>query len=377
MHTNVLIITATMKKGGAERVISLLLKEWCKNKKIKIFLILMENGIEYDIPSSITPLVLSDLNKTNLRKFLELPLVSWRVAKFIRDNSIDLAISFLYRPNYVNLMVNFLFKTKHKVIINVRSATSRYLREGLLGRINIFLVRALFNKADLIISNSNGVENDLSKILNINTQKKVIYNPVDIDHINLCKNIIDDTKYKFNINKKYIISMGRLIPLKRNMDLIDAFNFCQKKHTQIKLIFLGDGQLRNDLENYCIKLKIEDKVTFLGNVSNPFYYLSRSDLFVHSSEIEGFPNALIEAMACSLPVISSNCISGPDEILDNGKYGMLYKVGDVSALASKIDNLLSCSKSMSYYSNMSTIRSKNFNIENILPEYTKLINSIK
>ena len=373
MHTNVLIITATMKRGGAERVISLLLKEWRKNRKIKLFLILMENDIDYEIPNSIPTLTLSHLNKTNMRKFLELPLISWRVAKFIGDNDINVSISFLYRPNYVNLLAKLLFKTKLKVIINVRSITSRYLKEGLLGRINLFLVQTLFNKANLIVSNSNGVESDLNSLMKITTQKKVIYNPVDIDHINVSKNIINNVKFKFDKHNKYIISVGRLIPLKRNMDVINAFYFCQKKHPNIKLIFLGDGQLRNDLENYCIKLKLEDKVTFLGNVSNPFYYLSRSDLFVHSSEIEGFPNVLIEAMACNLPIISSNCKAGPDEILDNGKYGMLYEVGDVTALTSKIDKLLSSPKRMSHYSSMSMIRSKNFDIGNILHEYTKLI----
>ncbi len=88
--------------------------------------------------------------------------------------------------------------------------------------------------------------------------------------------------------------------------------------------------------NDCVKLVIKDKVHFLGNVKNPFYYLAKSDLFVLNSEIEGFPNVLVEAMACRLPVISSDCKSGPREILEDEKYGLLYPVGEVGTLIEKI-----------------------------------------
>ena len=110
----------------------------------------------------------------------------------------------------------------------------------------------------------------------------------------------------------------------------------QKDDDSLELIFLGDGILKDDLINDCVKLVIKDKVHFLGNVKNPFYYLAKSDLFVLNSEIEGFPNVLVEAMACRLPVISSDCKSGPREILEDEKYGLLYPVGDISSLIEKM-----------------------------------------
>jgi N-acetylgalactosamine-N,N'-diacetylbacillosaminyl-diphospho-undecaprenol 4-alpha-N-acetylgalactosaminyltransferase len=369
----VLILNATMKTGGAERVISLLLKEWSSIEDLQVHLILLESGLEYRLPKSILPLVLSNSKKTSVRKFFELPFISWRVARFINNNNIDVVVSFLYRPNYINLLAKKMFKTNHKVIINVRSTTSRYLKEGILGRVNLLLIRYLFNEADVIVSNSQGVEADLESLLDICTDKKVIHNPIDISHINICKKQCKNIEFDFNEGKIHIVSLGRLIPLKRNIDLIDAFYICQKKYKNIRLIFLGEGVLKNNLKEYCVKLNIESKVYFLGNVSNPFYYLSRSDLFVLSSEVEGFPNALLEAMACDLPVISSNCKSGPIELLDNGKYGMLYKVGDVSSLASKIDKLLCDQKLREYYSNMSKIRSKKFDLAKVLPKFTKLL----
>ena len=332
---NILILCATMQKGGAERVISLLLKELENEQNIKVHFMMMEDGIDYDLPKSITPIILSNSKKSGVQKLLELPLVSLKLKKYIKENDIDTVMSFLYRPNYINILTK-IFGSNHKSIINIRSTTSRYKNEGLLGKINLFLINNLFDKADLIISNSKGVDEDLKSIMNITTNTKVIYNPVDIKYINSKKDICEDVDFDFKEDKKYVISVGRLIPLKRNMDLITAFYELQKDDDSLELIFLGDGILKTELKTECTKLGVKDKVHFLGNVKNPFYYLAKSDLFVLTSEFEGFPNVLVEAMACGLPVISSDCKSGPREILEDEKYGLLYPVGDISSLIEKI-----------------------------------------
>lgn len=374
MNKNILILCPSLKKGGAERVVSLIAQKWSENKHYQIHLLLLEDGVEYEVPKNANITILSKTNKSSIRKFMELPIVSYKLAKFIKTQDIDIAISFLYRPNYVNLIAKKLFRSNHKVIINIRSTTSIFYRsQGLLGRINLLLVKLLYNKADAIISNSKGVEDDLNKVLKITTHKQVIYNPVNISENSLKVRNLGDKSFVFKKNLKYIISLGRLIPLKRNFDLINAFYECQSKKDNIRLIFLGDGFLKNKLKDYCVKLKIDSKVEFLGNVSNPFYYLSQSDIFILTSEVEGFPNALLEAMACELPVISSNCKSGPSELLDDGKYGILYKTGEISILSSNINKLLNDDALASHYSKMSKIRSQKFRIESILPEYTKLL----
>ncbi len=332
---NILVFCATMQKGGAERVISLLLKELENERNIKVHFMMMEDGIDYDLPKSITPIILSNSKKSGVKKLLELPFIAMKLKKYIKENNINIVMSFLYRPNYINILAK-IFGSSHKSIINIRSTTSRYKNEGLLGKINLFLINNLFDKADLIISNSKGVDEDLKSIMNITTNTKVIYNPVDIKYINSKKDICEDVDFDFKEDKKYVISVGRLIPLKRNIDLIKAFFELQKEDDNLEVLFLGDGILKDDLINDCVKLVIKDKVHFLGNVKNPFYYLAKSDLFVLNSEIEGFPNVLVEAMACRLPVISSDCKSGPREILEDEKYGLLYPVGDISSLIEKM-----------------------------------------
>lgn len=335
-NKNILILSATLKNGGAERVISLLLKELGKDKSINIYLVLMEKGIAYELPDSIKPIILSNSRKNGIRKLLELPIVAYQLSNIIKKYKTDVVLSFLYRPNYVSLLAK-VFGAKHKSIINIRSTTSRYLNEGLLGKINLFLIKSLFNKADLIISNSKGVDEDLKSIMHITTDTKVIHNPVDIEYINAKIDICKDIAFDFKDNIQYIISVGRLIPLKRNEDLIDAFSEIQRDNPALELIFVGDGILKKELIDYCKQLSIHNKVHFLGNVSNPFYYLNRSDLFVMTSEIEGFPNVLVEAMACGLPVISSDCKSGPREIIKDETYGLLYPVGDVNILIDKMN----------------------------------------
>ena len=97
---NILILCATMQKGGAERVISLLLKELEQDNKVNIYLVQMESGVDYELPDSITPIILSKTKKSGIKKLIELPLVAWQLSKYIKENDIDVVMSFLYRPNY-------------------------------------------------------------------------------------------------------------------------------------------------------------------------------------------------------------------------------------------------------------------------------------
>jgi len=372
MKNNVLIFCISLQRGGAERIISLLLKEFAEDENFSIHLVMMEGRIEYPIPSSVKITILSKSKKSAIRKLLELPFVSWQLKNYIKENSIDTVMSFLYRPNYINILSK-IFTSKHKSIINVRSTTSRYLKEGLLGKINLFLIKTLFNRADMIVSNSNGVDEDLKALMQITTDTKVIYNPVDIQFIDSKKGVCEDIEFDFKEDKKYIISVGRLIPLKRNSDLLEAFYELQKDDDSLELIFLGEGILKADLIKKCENIGIENRVHFLGNVKNPFYYLNKSDLFVMNSQTEGFPNTLVEAMACGLLVISSDCKSGPREILLDEKYGLLYQVGNIKELIQKMRYYLYEDINRKKIKLNTRKRVEYFKINKIIEEYKEIV----
>ena len=129
-----------------------------------------------------------------------------------------------------------------------------------------------------------------------------------------------------------ILAIGRLNEAKDFHVLIRAFAQLRKQR-QVRLAILGEGELRHSLEALINQLGLNsDQVQLPGFVSNPFAWLARAKLFVLSSRREALPSALIEAMACGVPVVSTNCLSGPDEILEGGHWGRLVPVGDIDAL---------------------------------------------
>jgi glycosyltransferase involved in cell wall biosynthesis len=173
------------------------------------------------------------------------------------------------------------------------------------------------------------------KTFNLPPEKiKNIYNPHDIDKIQeLSKEQIN---HPWLVDKKYpvIINVGRLTYQKGQNILLKAFKIVSEK-IESRLIILGEGPLFKQLKDLAKELGIENKVDFVGFQKNPFAFIANSDVFVLSSRWEGFPNVLIEAMACGVPVISTDCPSGTNEIIEDGVNGLLVPI-EVDKLAESL-----------------------------------------
>src|SRR5699024_8610586 len=228
------------------------------------------------------------------------------------QKEIDTTISFLPNPN----LVNILSKRKEKVIISVRNFMSKSLSSSKLF-IYKKVIKHLYNKAHLIVAVSEAIKLDLIKNFGVNEDKIiVIHNFYDI------KNIREDSIKKLSLKKQNIfkqptiITSGRLSNQKGQWHLIRAFSKVKEKIPNAQLVILGKGDLKSKLIDITYKLKLENSIHLLGFQSNPFKYIAEADIFVLPSLYEGFPNALCEAMACGLPVISTDCQSGPREILE-------------------------------------------------------------
>jgi N-acetylgalactosamine-N,N'-diacetylbacillosaminyl-diphospho-undecaprenol 4-alpha-N-acetylgalactosaminyltransferase len=329
----------TMGDGGAQKVISILLEYLVKHysSKYKLYLILMENNIKYKFDKQITIKILNKQQKSNLKKLFEIPSEAYKLKKYIQENNIDVVYSMLYRANYLNIVAK-LFGSKHRCLIGIRSSTSRYFNEGIKGKVNLSLIWFLYRYTDIIISNSQGVKKDFEKIYKFKNKHIVIYNA-----FKPCECFENKQNLFFKKNRKYIIAIGRMVALKRFEDLIRAYSKSNLV-SSYDLLFLGEGKEKKRLIELASELNLSTHIHFIGNVTNPYCFLKKSEIFVLSSEIEGFPNVLVEAMLCKKIVVSSNCKSGPSEILQNGKIGFLYEVANVNELLYKLNYISKLSK---------------------------------
>jgi len=374
LRKKVTILVNDLDSGGAERVVSVLLN--MLYNRYDITLCMMHDIIFYDIPSDIKIKIVgnSKLSDNGLIKLLKLPLVAWRFKRLNQDA--DISISFLSRSNYINILAK-LFGMGGKIIISERSMPSLQYGNSLQGVINRGLIKLLYNRADIVFANSKGNARDLENSFNIK-DVKVVYNIFNIDRIvNLSKRyaILDSSRFNF-------ITIGRLDEGKNHKLLIEAI-----KEVNANLYIIGDGILKEELEEHIINLELEDRVFLLGKQKNPYKYISKANCFLFASKREGFPNVLVEALACKLPIISTDCKSGPREILapdsditcqlkdkvEVANYGILTPINSKDKMVEAMGVIQNSQKLRESYIKKSLKRAMEFNKDKIIDEFIKII----
>ena len=203
------------------------------------------------------------------------------------------------------------------------------------GRLILSLVKRFYPWADGIVAVSNGVGEDVGKFTGISSSKiRTIYNPVVTEEL-LIKSREPVPHPWFAEDIPVVLGVGRLTKQKDFATLIKALSELRQTRPA-KLVILGEGEERASLQALVDKLGLAQDVDMPGFVDNPFTYMANAAVFVLSSAWEGLPGVLIQALACGCPVVSTDCPSGPSEVLEGGRYGELVPVGDVAAMAAAI-----------------------------------------
>jgi glycosyltransferase involved in cell wall biosynthesis len=209
------------------------------------------------------------------------------------------------------------------------------------GRLTPRLIKRFYPWANGIVAVSHGVSDDLARLMGVSPERiQVIYNPsvVRAEVQQKAAAPLDHPWFKLG-QPPVILAVGRLQVQKDYPTLIRAFAQVRRKRPA-RLLILGEGRERPMLEAYIQELGLERDVCLPGFVTNPYAYMARASLFVLSSRWEGLPTVLIEALCCGVPAVSTDCPSGPREILRDGEYGRLVAVGEADALARAIEATL-------------------------------------
>ncbi|MEO8515907.1 MAG: glycosyltransferase family 4 protein [Flavobacterium sp.] len=346
----IVLVMPTLMQGGAERVMSELANEWTNNgHQVKIIL-LVKSTVFYTLNSKVELVSLNfDNDNTHIiTRSVRSLTVLFQLRKQIKSSKPDFVMSFMDKYNVITIVSSFFLKVN--VFISDRANPYEIIPKPVeIAR------KMLYRFAKGIIAQTS-------------LAKEVLFAKTKNKNIMVIPNPINGFSVTAQSNKENIIlNVGRLVREKGQHYLIEMMASLQSDNW--KLVILGDGPLRETLQNQIDKLNLNGKVFLEGTVSNVDEWLSKSSIFAFSSISEGFPNALVEAMASGLPSVSFDCDAGPRDIIDNNKNGILIPLGDTESFTKAVQNLIDDSNSRKEIGIEAAKISEVLNIKSIAEKY--------
>jgi len=362
------LVISSLGCGGAERVLSMMANYWAgRGEQVTLLTLDRERTPFYPLHPAVThcPLGLAAESRNLAVGFLR-NLYRIRVLRrAIRESLPEVIISFMDKNNVLTLLATRGLGVP--VVISERIDPSRYDIGGLWN----LLRRLTYPRASALVCQTPRALERFRSI--VGSRGKTIPNPVLPPPEAKCR---ADCGRPVQDSHR-IVAMGRLVEQKGFDILIDAFSTVAPKFPDWSLTILGGGPLRPILEKQVERLRMQGRVTLLGQVRDPFAVLRGAGMFVLSSRFEGFPNALCEAMACGLPVISFDCPSGPREVVRNGIDGVLVPPEDTAALAAAMAHLMGDRGERERLAGRASEVLDRFGIEEIMVKWDKLIEATR
>jgi len=361
MQKNLILFMPSIEGGGVEKNLYIIANYLIKKiKKVSLITVSKKEKIRFN--KKIKFITLNNSFWDNLNKKIKYIICLYLLFLEIIKNKNILVLCF--QANMYCVILCKIFNVK--IIIRSNSSPSGWSNNF----IKNFIFKNLLKLSNSIIVNSFELQKELTKKFKVKVN--CIYNPLNTTEIiKKSKRKVKGNKFsnKKNIN---IINVARFTDQKDHLTLLRAINILKEK-VKIRLLIIGRGINKLKMENFIKENKLKSSVKIINFTKNPYPYIKSSDLFILSSKFEGLPNVLLESLVLNKFIISSDCPTGPSEILDNGKGGLLFKVGDYKDLVKKINYFLlnkkECKKKLKYAKK----RLIRFNYNNNLNKYYELI----
>jgi glycosyltransferase involved in cell wall biosynthesis len=353
-----------MHGGGAQRVTLIMLNNLDRKRFAPILVLRRRGGdLEGYVPADVPVHYLES----------RVRFAWFRFARLLRELAPDVTLSMSTMGNLTACLAHFVGRLDSPLLVAEHNTLSQAWGSSklLLAWVR-FQKHLLYRRAWQVVAVSRGVADDLAAQARIPSRKmRVIYNPVVARSFHQRASAEIDHPW-FHDGSRIILAASRLVPQKDLPLLLESFSLLRAERPA-RLLILGDGELRQSLEEAARELGIADDVDFLGFVVDAPAYMKRCTVFALSSVYEGLPVALIEAMACGVPVVSTDCPSGPSEIITHERDGLLVPVGDAAALAAALKRLLDDPRLRERLGRAGRERAEHFTVENLLPQYEELI----
>jgi glycosyltransferase involved in cell wall biosynthesis len=392
--TRIALFLPSLKGGGLEKVFLDLAQAFMdEGHVVDLILTRLEGEFLESLPASLNVIELKaasrrqslpkiwqavQQHRSALIRPVLMPFKSSRILRFlpaltgyVEQHRPEVLISAMTYPNLVAIMARRLAGVPTRVVVTEHNTLSRTIenkRHKWRWRYLPPLMRRLYPYADRLVAVSDGVASDLAATAGLPRQTITTgYNPVVSPLLSRLAKAPPESDWFAPGAPPVVLAVGRFSRAKGFDVLIRAFARLRAQR-HVHLLILGDGQGRKALEAQIAKLGLKQDVRMPGFTSNPYRYMARADLFVLSSRYEGLGNVLIEALACGCPVVSTDCPSGPREILENGRYGLLEPVDDEEALALAMARTLDCPPKRDRLKR----RAQSFSLENVFPRYREI-----